>query len=180
MWVTTSSFHHSRALIELYVSTAYCFSDKGKEQHMLKKYISFPEVFIYQKLQNHTTFWGLNPEQMGDLKQKSSKPDSETQELFGLQSSKNKKTIKSWKGGLSIEDLLKELPLIHSENFEKACHFTHLSSLKKRSDMLSWGFPNYWEQMLVLTVKYAFDTYALIRGQQFPLKLSLRTLSQGI
>jgi hypothetical protein len=29
--------------------------------------------------------------------------------------------------------------------------------------MLSWGFPKYWEQMLVLTVKYAFDTYALIR-----------------
>jgi hypothetical protein len=123
-----SSFHHSRALIELYASTAYCFSDKGKEQRMLKRYISFTRVFIFQKLQNHTEFWGLNQEQMGNLKQKFSKLDSETQELFGLHSSKNKKTIKSWKGGLSIKDLLKELPQIHSDNYEKACHFTHLSS----------------------------------------------------
>ena len=157
------SFHHPRALIELYASAAYCFSEKGAEKDMLKRYISFTKVFFYQKLQTHKSFWGLSQEQMNDLKQKYSNLDSKTQKIFGLNPLKDKKTIKSWRGGASIEDLLNELPPIHGENFEKTCHFTHLSSLRNRSEMQSWGLPNYWEQMLIQTAKYAFDTYVLIR-----------------
>ena len=155
-----ASLHHFRALIELYASAFYCFSDEGKKRKMIEKYLYFPKAFFYQKLHVESSYLGLNQEKIDKLKKEYEKFEPVLSSLFNL-----KKRIRSWRGGLSIEDLLAKLPSIHSKNFEVACHCTHLSPLLAHSKRGLWGFPYYWDYILFDVITYVLDCSLLIVQQ---------------
>lgn len=155
-----ASLHHFRALIELYASAFYCFSDEGKEKKALEKYICFSKAFFYQKLQTDSSYLGLSQEKINKLKNEYEMFKLRLGSVFDL-----KKNIKSWRGGLSIEDLLAKLPDSYTKDYEAVCHCIHFSPLLVPSKRGLLSLPYYWDFILYRFVNHVLDLCSLILDQ---------------
>ena len=162
--------HHTRALIELYSCSAIVDSELGLKKRMLERFTRFPEIVAHKiYIQHPQRIIHISPEIAKKFMSTHAKLDEELCEIFG----KDKKTLlklESWRGGYKLEQLLDLLPAkeVHKRNFDILCLYSHFSSFIRSAK--TQEFPEFGssdERMLVMTIKYAFDSYLCIKTKKF-------------
>lgn len=180
-----ASFHHFRALIELYATVSFCILDEGSSAEMLARYERYAELELSRMaraLEKGEGCWDFSEDQRKVLRESYLIPSKEALKIFGCktmeeyENKRENRKSKSWMGGRTMDQLLSTLHESHSKNYEKACNFTHFSALIKGSNSQSWGLPSWWEQVLVSAAKYTFDVYAYLREIECLSKSSIEML----
>lgn len=182
-----ASFHHSRALIELYATVSFCLSEEGQSKGMFERYERYVELELCRMaraLESGVPCWDFSDSHKRILKETHLTPPLDALKAFGYQTMEKYeenlkvRTSKSWMGGITLSELLSKLEGIHGRNHEKSCNFTHFSALIKRSKVLQWGLPHWWEQLLMATAKYSLDIYIFLRGAGCFSETSIVTLDE--
>lgn len=181
----SASFHHLRALIELYATIKWCLKHENSPQEWMKRFVVFSEIEKYricQDLIKSPIDSYIAPETV----EKYREPRQSWLELFNIQANQLKK-INCWytdininaHDRLSTNKLIKDLGDAHAlKIYRDACHHVHTCSIGSLATMTRiTGFPKYLNQ-IIFSVSELFIRclLALIKFQCIYLKLGDTTL----
>lgn len=172
--------HHTRALIELYASTAIIDSENGRKKRFLERFIRFPEIEFHKIYQKHKdSILDLPDEVLEKFFLQYADLQDDLLQIFNKKTKDELLQMKNWRGNCKIENLLDMLPNkeVHIKNYDKLCLFTHISSFTRCSESeLFESFSSGDEQMLAVTIKYAIDSYFYLRNERFFDKINIQKL----
>jgi len=161
-----SSFHHTRALVELFATARFCLNSSDTK--------IFEKYHTYNKIRRHILFldsihgsnsWNLSSTDQAYLKKNYGTIDQQSLALFGFKNIEQArlKISKSSNWFISIGELLKNAGEQHVATYERLCYYTHFSPLTDRSKQIVMGFPHWAEQAIYITAYYFLETINLLR-----------------
>lgn len=175
------SFHHTRALVELFATAKFCLTSTDTS--------IFAKYHTYNKIRRHILFldskhgsntWNLSPTDQVFLEKNYGTIDQHALDLFGFKNIEQArlKISKSSNWFISIGELLTKAGQQHVTIYERLCYYTHFSPLTDRSKQVVIGFPHWTEQALYITVYYFLESLILLRDSTYAQPLTKKLLRE--